>query len=741
MDGVVSPRPFPHALASGAAMPLRFARPASTLGLALLALATAAAGPGLDYPPTPKKPVTDSYHGVQVTDDYRWLEDGNDPSVKAWSAAQTKLTRGVLDALPIRGELVGRLRELYGSEPVRYYSFRQRGAFFAMKRQPPKNQPFLVVMPAAGDVKDERVLVDPNAIDPKGTTAIDFFKPSLDGRYVAVALSENGSEQGPAYVYDVRSGKRLADVVPRVQYPTGGGSIEWDARGNGFYYTRYPQGNERSPEDRNFYQQVYYHKLGAPATTDVYVIGREFPRIAETVLHSTRDGRYLLASVANGDGGEYSFYLRNPGGKWTRVAEDADKIRAMRLGFDGKLYALSLKDAPRGKILALPMANPQLAKAALVVPEGDATIEAMTPTKSRLYVTYLVGGPSELRVFDLRGKALAPVPTEPISSVSVGARLYGDEILVGSQSYVTAPAWYRYSPPTKRLEKTALAGESKVSFGDAEVVREMATSKDGARVPVNILTKKGTKRDGSNPVLLYGYGGYGVSMRPYYSVTNRVWLDHGGILAVANLRGGGEFGEAWHRAGNLTHKQSVFDDMIACGEHMIARGYTTAARLGALGGSNGGLLMGAILVQRPDLFRAVVSEVGIYDMLRVELTPNGAFNVTEFGTVKDPEQFKALYAYSPYHHVRDGAAYPAVLLTAGEHDGRVDPYNSRKMAARLQAANSPGRPVLLRVSADTGHGIGTGLEKRIEENADVYAFLMSQLGLAGEGREAIPRAH
>jgi prolyl oligopeptidase len=273
-----------------------------------------------------------------------------------------------------------------------------------------------------------------------------------------------------------------------------------------------------------------------------------------------------------------------------------------------------------------------------------------------------------------------------------------------------------------------------VRFDDAEVVREMAPSKDGTRVPLNILMKKGTKRDGSNPVLLYGYGGYGLSERPRFSVANRVWLDHGGIFAVANLRGGGEFGEAWHQAGNLTRKQNVFDDMIACAEHLIARHYTTPAKLAALGGSNGGLLMGAIVVERPDLFRAVVSHVGIYDMLRVELTPNGAFNVTEFGTVKDPEQLKALYAYSPYHHVKDGTAYPAVLLTTGEHDGRVDPYNSRKMAARLQAATSSGRPVLLRVSADTGHGIGTGLEKRIEESADSDAFLMTQLGMTGRSR-------
>ena len=710
--------------------------PARSLAAAALAAAALGFPPAhaqaLEYPPTPRKPVVDTYHGVQVTDDYRWLENGDDPEVKAWSAAQTKLARSFLDAIPSRSALVARFKELYGAEPVRYFDFRSRGAFFAMKRQPPKNQPYLVAMKSAGDVASERVIVDPNALDPKGTTAIDFYTPSLDGRYVVVALSQKGGEDGPAYVYDVRAGKRLADVVPRVEYPTGGGSVEWDAKGTGFYYTRYPQGEERPPADRNFYQQVYFHKLGTAPAADRYVIGREFPRIAETRLDATRDGRYLLATVANGDGGEFSFYLRDPSGGWTRVAEDADKIRTVALGFDGRLYALSLKDAPRGKILALPMADPRLETAKVVVPQGEATIEAVTPTKSRLYVTYMVGGPSEVRVFDLAGKALAPVPTEPISNVRVGARLKGDEILVGSQSYVSPPAWYRYSPAAPRLEKTPLAGESKVSFADAEVVRETAVSKDGTRVPVNILMRKGTKRDGTNPVLLYGYGGYGVSERPYFSIGNRVWLDHGGIFAAANLRGGGEFGEAWHRAGNLERKQHVFDDMIACAEHLIARGYTTPARLAALGGSNGGLLMGAILTQRPDLFRAVVSHVGIYDMLRVELTPNGAFNVTEFGTVKDPAQFKALYAYSPYHHVKDGTAYPAVFLTTGEHDGRVDPYNSRKMAARLQAATTSGRPVLLRVSSDTGHGIGTGLEKRIEEAADDDAFLMSQLGMEGK---------
>ncbi|HET9470182.1 MAG TPA: hypothetical protein VFO24_03695, partial [Usitatibacter sp.] len=446
-------------------MRLRLPKRRAALAAAiLLACAGVHAQAPLAYPATPKKPVTDTYGAISVTDDYRWLENGDDPEVKAWSAAQTKLTRSFLDALPVRAQLAERFREIFSAEPVRYYDFRQRRAFFAMKRQPPKNQPMLVVMKSAGDVASERVIVDPNAIDSKGTTAIDFYTPSLDGRYVAVALSEKGSEQGPAYVYEVATGRRLPDVVPRVQYPTGGGSVEWDAKATGFYYTRYPQGDERPAEDRNFYQQVYFHKLGTPPATDPYVIGKEFPRIAETVLQATRDGRYLLATVANGDGGEFSFYLRDPAGKWTRVAEDADKVRSMELGLDGRLYALSLKDAPRGKILMVPLADARLADAKVAVPEGEATIEGIDATRSRLYVTYMVGGPSELRVFDLSGKSLGTVPTEPVSTVGVGERLGGDDILVGSQSYVTAPAWYRYSAKTGRLEKTPLAGESKVRF-------------------------------------------------------------------------------------------------------------------------------------------------------------------------------------------------------------------------------------------------------------------------------------
>ena len=701
--------------------------------LAAAFLATPALSQKLAYPETPKRPVTDTIHEVKVRDDYRWLENGADPAVRQWSLAQLDVTRGYLDALPMHEALRKRFAELLGSSPVRYFDFEHRDYIYALKRVPPANQPVLVRMRRA-DITTERDVLDPNQLDPTGRTAIDFYAASPDGRFVAVVMSRNGSEDGSAIVYDAATGKRIGDEVPRVNYPTGGGSIAWDAKSEGFYYTRYPQGDERPKQDVNFYQRVYYHRLRTPPSQDWYVIGKEFPRIAETQLESTRNGEWLLASVANGDGGDVEYHLRDPRGAWTKVAAFDDKIRRMWLGFDGRLYALSLKGAPHGKVLAMPFAAPRLAEAKVVVLESADVIESVAPCETMVYVTYMVGGPSEIRMFDLEGKSLGKLPSEPVSSNAIGLRL-GDVVLVESQSYVSPLRWYRYRPKVGKLQLAPFAGEPKVNFDDAEVVREMAVSKDGTKVPVNIVMRKGTKLDGSNPLLLTGYGAYGINIAPYFSVARRAWLDAGGIFAEANLRGGGEFGEEWHLAGNLTKKQNVFDDMAAVAQHLVERGYTRPDKLAAIGGSNGGLLMGAMITQHPDLFRAVVSEVGIYDMLRVELTPNGEFNTTEFGSVKGRAQFDALYAYSPYHRVKDGTPYPAVLLTSGENDGRVDPYNSRKMAARLQAATSSDRPALLRVSMDTGHGIGTALSARADEYADIYSFLMAQLGMTYPAQE------
>jgi prolyl oligopeptidase len=586
-----------------------------------------------------------------------------------------------------------------------------------------------VTLNSADDLKSEKVLLDPNAMDAKGTTAIDWFVPSLDGKTVAVSLSQGGSEDGILHFYDVATGKALPDTIAHVQYPTAAGSAAWNADGSGVYYTRYPRKGERPDSDLNFYQQVYFHKLGTPDASDTYSTGKDFPRIAEVALVSSRDGKTILATVANGDGGDFAHYLLGPDGTWTQLTQFNDQIKQARIGRDNALYLLSRENAPRGKILRMPLDKLELASAMMIVPASDAVIQEIVPTAKALYVEDLLGGPSQIRRFDLGGKGEQLVPIPKISAVQGMLALEDDSLLFRAASYTEPSSWFHCVEGKPEPIKTALIGTSPVSFADIEVTREFATSKDGTKIPLNIVRKKGTKLDGQNPTLLYGYGGYSISMSPDFNFARRLWFDRGGVYVVANIRGGGEFGEEWHKAGNLTKKQNVFDDFAAAAEYLIKQKWTNPQKLAIQGGSNGGLLMGALLTQRPELMRAVVSSVGIYDMLRVELAPNGAFNVTEFGTVKDPEQFRALYAYSPYHHVVDGTKYPAVLMMTGANDGRVASFHSRKMIARLDEANKSDKPILLRTSSSAGHGIGTALSERIKQLADVYSFLFAQLGM------------
>ena len=430
----------------------------------------------------------------------------------------------------------------------------------------------------------------------------------------------------------------------------------------------------------------------------------------------------------------------DPAGKWTQITHFEDGIVSVKFDMDTALYLLSRKDAPRGQILRLPLSQLDLAQAKVLIAQSSgsgpeessrASIDDLIPAANRLYVIDIIGGPSRVRVFDDQGHALASPPLPLISAIGQVVSIGGGDVLFYTSTYLDPPAWYRFDAASGKSVRTALFQTSPINFNDAEVVRSFATSKDGTRVPLNIIRRKGTKLDGTNPALLYGYGGYGISEKPFFAgFQGRMWLDQGGVYVLSNIRGGAEYGEDWHRQGNLTHKQNVFDDFVACAQYLIAQKYTSPSHLAILGGSNGGLLMGAAFTQHPDLFRAVVSYVGIYDMLRVELDPNGAFNVTEFGTVKNPDQFNALYAYSPYHHVNDGTPYPAILFLTGENDHRVNPMQSRKMTARLQAANRSDRPILLRTTASAGHGIGTALDEEIEQGADVYSFLFDQLDIS-----------
>ncbi|MCK6477781.1 MAG: prolyl oligopeptidase family serine peptidase [Phycisphaerales bacterium] len=736
---------------------------------ALIAALPVMAGP----PQTRKSPTTDTYHGVSVSDDYRWLEDWADPRVREWSDAQNAYARSVLDGLPGVEDIRARLTELEKSVSAEHMHIVPiEGGLLAMKNQPPKQQAMLVWLASADDLTTERMVVDPNQIDSSGSTTIDWFVPSDDGKLVAVSLSEGGSESGTVHVFDTQTGKKLGenDVIPRAHGGTAGGSLVWAHDGSGFYYTRYPRTGERPPQDMDFYVQVYFHKLGTPTAEDTYVIGKDFVRIAEVVLETDPTGRWLLVSVQNGDGGEFEHHLRNPKGAWSKLDGFADKVVEANFG-EKALFLVSRDGAPRGKVLRLDLTTDDAMLTARdareIIPEWTGSIATdffanagLTAGSSRLLVLYQAGGPNQLRMFDLDGELVGDVPLPPVSAVNEIVRTRGDDMLIATETFITPPQWMSFDASSNALRRTRLFQTSPVDFSDCEVVRELATSKDGTKVPISIIRHKGmggaldpaaggkdkspvSGQPGKSgtpgwslpaPTILWGYGGYGLNQSPAFSPRRAIWLEQGGVFAVANIRGGGEFGEEWHRSGNLTKKQNVFDDFQAAARHLIERGYTSHEKLAIMGGSNGGLLMGATFTQQPQLAKAVVSSVGIYDMLRVELSPNGAFNVTEFGTVKDPAQFRALHAYSPFHHVKDGVDYPAVLMLTGANDPRVDPMHSRKMIARLQAADPEGT-FLLRTSANAGHGIGSSLQERIEQNVDIYSFLFHELGV-----EYTPRA-
>jgi prolyl oligopeptidase len=470
-------------------------------------------------------------------------------------------------------------------------------------------------------------------------------------------------------------------------------------------------------------------------------LGKDLPRIAEIKIELDRASGRVLASVQDGDSGVFAHFVRSPDGTWRQFADFKDGAVQAVFGPKGELYVASRKDAPKGQVLRLAGDAPDLAKAEVVIPAGDDTIvtdfysytsrQTVLPTATRLYVTYQLGGPSAFRCFALDGKPL-PAPKQPeVGSVRGLAPAGGDDVLFTASSFTQPSAAYLYRAKGDETVKLPLTSPPVVDLSDVKVTRAFATSKDGTKVPVNILAPKGAKLDGSNPCLVTGYGGYGSNTEPAFHSDWKVLFDHGFVVAVVNLRGGGEYGEDWHKAGMLTKKQNVFDDFAAAIKLLIDQKYTSSAKLAIEGGSNGGLLMGATMVQNPDLVRCVVSHVGIYDMLRVELLPNGAFNIPEFGTVKNESHFKALHAYSPYHNVRDGTKYPAALFLTGANDPRVDPMQSRKMTARLQAAY-PSGTFLLRTSASSGHGLGTALSEQIEEKVDVFAFLFSQLGVTAK---------
>jgi prolyl oligopeptidase len=694
-----------------------------------LLIVRACAGPSV-IPPVPttmRLPITDKYHGVRVNDDYQWLEDQNSADVRKWNESQNARTRTYLDSIPARSELVRQLKQFSAVSTATYEAVTYRaGTLLAEKTDSSHEQPYLVGLPSIYDKENEQIIFDPNRADARGSIGIDFFQPSLDGKFVAISLSQNGSENGTTRVVEVTTGKELPDRVVGTNSPTAAGSIVWKSDDSGFYYTR-------SQGESHLHQQVYFHKLGTDCTQDVYVFGEQFPAIAEIRLSSDQSGHWLLASVAKGDGGAVSHYLMNDAGGWARVTRYQDAVGSAKFGQDGYLYLLSRHLSSRGDILRVPLKDPQLSHAKVVISSNlspdkyGMSVQAMVLTERRLFVVYVAGGPNRVRVFDHVGHLVGDLPVPDVAAIFQVVPLDKDDVLFYVTTYLTPGTWYCWRSATGRVQWLPMSESGPAMFPDAEVVRDVAVSKDGTRIPLSIIRRKGLKLDGSANVLLYGYGGFGISERPYFVGSMvRLWMDAGGVYVDTNLRGGSEFGEEWHQAGKLTKKQNVFDDFIACAEYLIKAGYTSPDHLAIMGGSNGGLLVGVAITQRPDLFRAAVAYSGIYDMLRLEQDANGAFNATEFGTVTNRAEFEVLYSYSPYHHVKANGMYPAILFLTGENDGRVNPYHSRKMVARLQEAGRCPNEVFLRVGSG-GHGLDDSQDESVAQDADVLTFLLDQL--------------
>jgi len=669
-------------------------------------------------------PVTDTYHGVEVTEEYRWLEDASSGETIAWTNAQQQRTRAYFGEIPWRDALRTRVEQLLKAERTTYKRLLSGGStFFALKVQAPRQQPLLVALTDLDDLATERVVVDPEAIDPSGETAIDFFVPSPDGKQVAVSLSEHGTEDGSLYVYDADSGKIVDEPIPHVNLM--GGSVAWRHDGSGFWYTR-------CADPAGFRQQVWVREFGhAPDQADL-AGGFADERIAEHYLSVSPDGKWVMDRVQKGDGGEWQVFVRSQGAgcSWWQVAGIPDQCVHAVLGTDA-LYLLSRRGAPHGKVLRLPVTGgATVADAREIVPASDLVIEDLAVTREAVWVVDMDGGPQQVRAVDTSGRPRPPVEIPPMSSVSsYAARLstLGQDRIAWSCESFTEPATWWVAADGEVPRPTALRTTSPVDLSDYQVTREFATSRDGTRVPLNVIAAPGTPRDGTAPALLTAYGGYGISLVPRFDPELLLWLEQGGVYVVANIRGGGEFGEEWHHAGRLAAKQNCFDDFIACAGHLHSSRITSRERLAVMGGSNGGLLMGAVLTQRPDIARAVVAAVPVMDSLRAETTTNGRFNTPEYGSVEDPELFTVLRGYSPYHNVVGGTAYPAVLLTAGENDTRVEAWHAKKMTARLQEATSSRRPVLLRLES-TGHLAGS-LDQSINETTDLHAFLFGELSL------------
>ena len=683
-----------------------------------------------NYPETAKGTQVDDYHGTKVADPYRWLEDANSPETQAWVEAENKLTFDYLRHIPARERIHERVAQLWDYEKFGVPS-KEGGRYLFSKNTGLQNQSVVYMAPSPGAPATE--LLDPNKLSSDGTVSLSGYAVSDDGKYFVYGLNTSGSDWINWRVKEIATGQDLPDQIRWSKFS----GAAWSKDGKGFFYSRYdePEGKTQL-QAVNYYQKLFYHRLGTEQAKDELVYERKDEKEWSFGGIVSDDGQYLIIDVTHGTDPKNRIFFRSladgpAGAPVVELLRDTD-AHYQFVGNDGAVFYFSTnRDAPRGRFVAIDTAKRDV-EMREIIPQTAETLESVSYVGGRFLATYLKDAHTQAKVFNKDGRLLSEVAFPGLgTAVGFNGKPYDTETFYSFTSYTAPPSVYRYDV---RTGETQPVFAPKLSFDPTQYTTEQVfyPSKDGTRVPMFISYKKGLEKNGVNPTVLYGYGGFSISLTPTFSPANLVWMERGGIYAVANLRGGGEYGEDWHLAGTKGRKQNVFDDFIGAAEWLIANKYTSTPKLAIFGGSNGGLLVGAALTQRPDLFGAALPAVGVMDMLRFQKFTIGWAWASDYGSSDQPDDFKWLYAFSPLHHIRAGTHYPPTLITTSDHDDRVVPAHSYKFAATLQAAQGGDAPVLIRIETKSGHGGGRPTSKLIEEVSDRWAFLDQVLGLGQE---------
>jgi prolyl oligopeptidase len=683
-----------------------------------------------DYPNSRMMDQVDDYHGVQVSDPYRWLEDTESPETRAWIEAQNELTFSFLRAIPERQKIKERLTELW-DYPKAWAPLKKGSRYFQLRNSGLQNQDVMFVMNSLDD--PGRVLLDPNELSPDGTAALVSWSISEDGRWLAYAISESGSDWMTWKVRDVDSGEDTQDLVEWSKFSI----ASWMPDGSGFFYSRYDEPQESKEfQGINYFQKVFFHVLGSEQSEDTLIYERLDQKEWGFDARVSEDGAYLIISVWQGtDVRNRLFYKRLD--QDAPIIELIDELEAAYtfLGNDGSVFYLQTDlDAPRRRVIAIDTHNPAREDWRTLIAEGEDALELTKMVSNQFLCLYLHDAHHRLQYFSIDGEPRGEIPLPTMGSIvlmpewNFNGERQDDELFYAFHSFAHPISIYRYDF-TKSETRLLYAPPIDFDFTDYEIRQVFVNSKDGTDVPMFLVQHRGLEPDQPHPTLLYGYGGFNISVTPSFMITRLIWLELGGVLVVANLRGGGEYGEEWHQSGMILNKQNVFDDFIACAEHLIKEGITSREKLAIQGRSNGGLLVGACLTQRPDLFGAALPAVGVMDMLRFHQFTIGWAWVSDYGSAADPEEFNVLHSYSPLHNIEAGQHYPATLITTADHDDRVVPGHSFKFTAALQAAQGGEAPILIRIQTKAGHGFGKPTTLLIEEEADVWAFLVKVLGM------------